>query len=99
MGCNKVVVNGQTLVDLTADTVDAAHLVEGYTAHSKTGEGVTGSIPVRNGSNATASTATTFTIKAGYYPNDIQVKYDENYIWNDVQFETDLLMAGRVVKS
>lgn len=41
---SKVVLsNGTVLIDLTADTVDAAHLLEGYTAHSKSGAPVTGS--------------------------------------------------------
>jgi len=30
---NKVEVNGSTIIDLTADTVDASHLYAGYTAH------------------------------------------------------------------
>lgn len=34
---SKVVVNGETIMDLTADTVDAAHLLTGYTAHDKKG--------------------------------------------------------------
>ena len=30
---NKVIVNGQTKIDLTGDTVDKSHLLEGYKAH------------------------------------------------------------------
>lgn len=39
---NKVIVNGQTKMDLTSDTVDAAHLLTGYTAHDKSGAPITG---------------------------------------------------------
>lgn len=39
---NKVVINGQTKIDLTGDTVDAAHLLSPYTAHDKTGASITG---------------------------------------------------------
>lgn len=39
---NKVIVNGQTKMDLTSDTVDAAHLLSGYTAHDKSGAPVEG---------------------------------------------------------
>lgn len=39
---NKVVVNGQTIIDLTEDTVDAAHLGLGLTAHGKNGVKITG---------------------------------------------------------
>ena len=34
---SKVVINGQTIMDLTADTVEASKLLQGYTAHDKTG--------------------------------------------------------------
>lgn len=41
---NKVVLSdGTILIDLTADTVDAAHLLTGYTAHGADGAPVTGS--------------------------------------------------------
>lgn len=39
---NKVVYDGNVLIDLTQDTVDAAHLLTGYTAHSKSGAPITG---------------------------------------------------------
>lgn len=37
-----VLADGTVLMDLTADTVDAAHLLEGYTAHGKDGAPITG---------------------------------------------------------
>lgn len=40
---NKVVYNGTTLIDLTSDTVDASHVLYGYTAHDKSGAPITGS--------------------------------------------------------
>ena len=42
MAVNKVVYAGQTLVDLTADTVTADKLAQGITAHSADGEKITG---------------------------------------------------------
>ena len=39
---NKVTVNGSTIIDLTADTVDAAHLMSGFTAHDRSGAPITG---------------------------------------------------------
>ena len=39
---NKIIYGGQTLIDLTGDTVDAAHLLSGYTAHDKSGAPITG---------------------------------------------------------
>lgn len=38
-----VLASGEVLIDLTSDTVDAAHLLDGYTAHGKDGAPVTGS--------------------------------------------------------
>lgn len=40
---SKVVANGQTLIDLTSDTVDAAHLLSTYTAHGANGAPIIGS--------------------------------------------------------
>ena len=48
MGNSKVVFNAKVLIDLTADTVAAAKLLEGATAHGKDGERVTGTILGRN---------------------------------------------------
>ena len=43
MANSKVVLsNGTVLMDLTSDTVDAAHLLSGYTAHGADGEAITG---------------------------------------------------------
>ena len=39
---NKVIYGGNTLIDLTSDTIDASHLLYGYTAHSKSGASITG---------------------------------------------------------
>lgn len=38
-----VLASGEVLMDLTSDTVDATHLLDGYTAHGKDGAPITGS--------------------------------------------------------
>lgn len=48
MGNSKVVFNAKVLIDLTADTVAAAKLLEGTTAHGANGERVIGTILDRN---------------------------------------------------
>lgn len=48
MGNSKIVFNARVLIDLTADTVAAAKLLEGTTAHGANGERVTGTILDRN---------------------------------------------------
>lgn len=39
---NKVIFGGNTLIDLTGDTVDESHLLSGYTAHDKSGAVIEG---------------------------------------------------------
>lgn len=41
---NKVIYNGEILIDLTGDTVTAGSLKKGVTAHDKTGEIITGTL-------------------------------------------------------
>lgn len=43
MANNKIqLADGTVLLDLTSDTVDAAHLAAGYTTHDKSGAVITG---------------------------------------------------------
>ena len=44
MAVNKVVVNGEAIIDLSADTVTANKLAAGYTAHDKSGAVITGTM-------------------------------------------------------
>ena len=39
---NKIIYGGSTLIDLTGDTVTAANMLSGYTAHDKSGASITG---------------------------------------------------------
>lgn len=58
MAINKVVYGTRTLLDLTEDTVTAADLVSGKTAHNKAGEPVTGELVIQHyytGSSAPAA--------------------------------------------
>jgi hypothetical protein len=53
---NKVIYGGETLIDLTTDTVQADKLLKGYKAHDKSGEIITGTCEYdSNTSDATAS--------------------------------------------
>ena len=51
MAINKVVYGTTVLVDLTSDTVDAAHLAKGYTAHDAAGNLIVGSLEQQANSN------------------------------------------------
>lgn len=55
---NKVIYGGNTLIDLTSDTVVANKLLSGYTAHDKSGATITGTCTydaTTSGDTATAS--------------------------------------------
>ena len=48
MANNKIqLADGTVLLDLTSDTVDAAHLAAGYTTHDKSGAAITGTASSR----------------------------------------------------
>lgn len=64
---SKVVYGGETLIDLTADTVKAEHLIKGYTAHGADGEIITGTNEWdSNTQDATAADSEILTGKTAY---------------------------------
>lgn len=52
---NKVVLGSSTLIDLTADTVTAATLMQGYTAHAADGSTIVGTVPSGTAGTPTAT--------------------------------------------
>ena len=42
MAISKIILNGEVQMDVTSDTVQADKLMQGYTAHDKTGTLITG---------------------------------------------------------
>ena len=67
MGVSKVVYGGQTLIDLTGDTVVADKLLKGYKAHGADGEVVNGSCEFdANTQDATAVAAEILSGKTAY---------------------------------
>ena len=67
MAISKVVYGGNTLIDLTADTVTADKILKGYTAHGADGVGVTGTCEYdANTQDATATEAEILTGKTAY---------------------------------
>ncbi len=64
---NKVVYDGEVLIDLTADTITADKLASGITAHDKSGESITGtSTKDSDTTDATVAVAEMLTGKTAY---------------------------------
>lgn len=66
MGVNKVIYGGDTLIDLSNDTITADKMLSGITGHDKAGNKITGTIATNTSSNLTASGAKV-SVPAGYY--------------------------------
>lgn len=64
---NKIVYGGKTLLDLTADTIEATKLLKGYTAHDKSGAVITGTCEFDvDSQDATAAVAELLEGKTAY---------------------------------
>ena len=72
---NKIIFGDQTLIDLTQDTVAAANMLNGTTAHNAAGASISGTIPTKTASNIMYdwNDAGQFyiTTPSGYYATDI----------------------------
>lgn len=67
MAINKIVYGDQTLIDLTADTVEASTLLVGATAHDKSGAVINGACSFdSNTQDATASVSEILNTKTAY---------------------------------
>lgn len=67
MAINKVIYGGNTLIDLTADTISASDLKDGITAHDKSGAIITGTNTYdADTSDATAAQAEILLSKTAY---------------------------------
>jgi hypothetical protein len=67
MGVSKVIYGGETLIDLTADTVTKEKLLKGATAHGKDGEKITGTCEYdANTQDATATSEEILSGKTAY---------------------------------
>ena len=79
MAVNKVVYGGNTLLDLTADTIVASALLSGYTAHDKSGAAITGAhqcgaASVATGTLELSSASQTMSITGiGFTPTSIML--------------------------
>lgn len=67
MAINKVIYGGDTLIDLTSDTVSASDILSGKKAHDRTGTQITGSCTYdSNTTDATANASEILATKTAY---------------------------------
>lgn len=67
MAISKIIYGGNTLIDLTADTIKADKLLKGYTAHGADGEAINGTCDYdANTQDATATDAEILSGKTAY---------------------------------
>lgn len=77
MAINKVVYGGNTLIDLTGDSVTAAGVLDGVTAHDKSGRQITGVVPDNGAVEGVIDTADgEYTIPYGYHDGKGKVSID-----------------------
>lgn len=68
MAYNKIIYNGNTLIDLTEDTVSAADVLAGETFHGADGESTSGAMANRGAVTGTIASKTgSYTIAEGYH--------------------------------
>ena len=96
MGVNKVEANNKTLIDLTQDTVTPETLAEGATAHDASGEQITGTMSLSNGTEIKVSNLKDTSWKL----NDVQTVtsdryYEINFTSNGTEFIGIQLVASQ----
>lgn len=89
MAYNKIVYNGNTLMDLTEDTITAAHVLSGDTFHGNDGESASGSMTNRGAVSGTIATVNgVYTIQQGFHNGSGTVAISST--------EQDKIIAGNI---
>lgn len=95
MAINKVTLGENTLIDLSGDTVSADKLAEGYTAHDKTGNPITGTM-TPSGISINGRTETRYAngnISAGDFVSSLPYSHSVD-VEGEYNFGDKILIAG-----
>lgn len=95
MAINKVTLGENTLIDLSGDTVSADKLAEGYTAHDKTGNPITGTMTA-GGISINGRTETRYAngnISAGDFVSSLPYSHSVD-VEGEYNFGDKILIAG-----
>ena len=98
---SKVEINGATLIDISNDTVTANILAEGYTAHDKTGNTITGTLTQQSGKTVTPGTSDVVAVESGKYTTGtVYIKGDSNLTAGNIKSGTSIFgVTGSYVDS
>lgn len=89
MGISKVNFGGDTLIDLTNDSVDAASLLKGTTAHNAAGEQIVGTLDVKGTFYVTLTKGNGNSATADKTPKEVYAAYAAGYaVYALVKFTT-----------
>ena len=88
---SKVEINGATLIDISNDTVAANILAEGYTAHDKTGNTITGTLTQQSGKTVMPGTSNVVAVESGKYTTGtVYIKGDSNLTADNIKSGTSI---------
>lgn len=98
---SKVEINGATLIDISNDTITADIFAEGYTAHDKTGNIITGTLMHQSGKTVTPGTSNIVAVESGKYTTStVYVKGDSNLTAENIKSGTSIFgVTGSYVDS
>lgn len=98
---SKVEINGATLIDISNDTITADIFAEGYTAHDKTGNPITGTLTQQLGKTVTPGTSDVVAVESGKYTTGtVYIKGDSNLNADNIKSGTSIFgVTGSYVDS
>lgn len=95
MANNKVVLNNETLIDISTDTVEPSKVLDGYTFHDKNGNAQSGNIYTNINTLNYMTTKNPVTLSEGYYAQPPSVYLDptsaENIIPKNIKLGVEIL--------
>lgn len=96
MAINKVVADGETKLDLTGDTITAADLKSGVTAHDRSGAAITGSVETYTGETSITpgESAQTLQTEGKYMDSNISVAAAPSGGSSAAQYSATLAASG-----